>query len=73
MKLRKAIELYVAWRQSHGARFETSACVLRQFGRTFPEQTDCDGVTRGETCRFLAGRGPLTRARANRYGALAGF
>ena len=73
MKLRKAIELYVAWRQSHGAHFETSACVLRQFGRTFPEQTGCDGVTRGETCRFLAGSGPLTRARANRYGALAGF
>lgn len=73
MKLRQAIEQYVAWRQSHGASFATSACVLRQFGRTLPEQTRCDGVTQNEACRFLAGSGPLTRSRANRYGVLAGF
>ena len=39
----------------------------------FPDGTCCDGVNENDVLRFLAGNGPLTRSRANRYGALAGF
>src|SRR6201986_1654015 len=33
----------------------------------------CDAVTEREVRRFLDGTGPLTRWRAGKYGALAGF
>lgn len=73
MILRDAIDNYVAWRRAHGARFITSARVLYQFCKWFPDNTYCDAVTGREVCRFLAGNGPLTRSRANKYGALTGF
>ena len=31
MKLREAIDRYVAWQRSHGAKFESSAFVLNLF------------------------------------------
>ena len=73
MTLRDAMESYIAWRRSHGARFTTSARILSRFCRGFPGGTGCDGVHESDVRRFLAGTGPLTRTRANRYGALAGF
>lgn len=73
MNLCKAIDQYVAWRRAHGARFGTSAWTLHQFCKNFPELTCCDAVTVKEVRRFLVGTGPLTRTRANKYGALAGF
>ena len=73
MILRDAIDHYVAWRRAHGARFITSARALYQFCKSVPEQVCCDAVTEMEVRRFLAGSGPLTRWRANKYGALAGF
>ena len=73
MILRDAIDHYVAWRRAHGARFITSARALYQFCKSVPEQVRCDAVTEMEVRRFLAGSGPLTRWRANKYGALAGF
>ncbi|RWM06671.1 MAG: integrase [Mesorhizobium sp.] len=73
MILRDAVDHYVAWRRAHGARFITSARTLYQFCRSFPEHACCDAVTESEVRRFLAGTGPLTRWRANKYGALAGF
>ena len=73
MRLRAAIELYVAWRRAHGARFITSARALYLFSKGFPEWICCDAVAEGDVRRFLAGDGPLTRWRANKYGALAGF
>jgi site-specific recombinase XerD len=73
MILRDAIDHYVAWRRAHGARFITSAGALYQFCRSVPEQACCDAVTESEVRLFLAGTGPLTRWRAGKYGALAGF
>lgn len=73
MILRDAIDRYVAWRRAHGARFITSARTLYQFSKGFPECICCDAVTEDDIRRFLAGAGPLTRWRANKYGALAGF
>ncbi|MER9307162.1 tyrosine-type recombinase/integrase [Mesorhizobium sp. M0496] len=73
MILRDAIDHYVAWRRAHGARFITSASTLYQFCKSVPEHVCCDAVPESEVRRFLAGTGPLTRWRANKYGALAGF
>lgn len=73
MILRDAIDHYVAWRRAHGARFLTSANTLYQFCKSVPEHLRCDAVTESEVRRFLAGTGPLTRWRANKYAALAGF
>ena len=73
MILRDAIDHYVAWRRAHGARFITSARALYQFRKGVPEHVCCDAVTEREVRRFLDGTGPLTRWRAGKYGALAGF
>lgn len=73
MILREVIERYVGWQRSHGARFETSAIVLRKFCKGLPAQATCDSVTESDVRAFLGGGAPLTRTRANRYGALAGF
>ena len=73
MILRDAIDHYVAWRRAHGARFVTSARALYQFCKGVPDQVSCDAVTETEVRRFLDGTGPLTRWRAGKYGALAGF
>ncbi len=73
MTLRKAIDRYVAWQRSHGAKFNTSAHMLSLFLKYLDEGIDCDAVTRSQVCTFLAGKGPLTRYRENKYGALAGF
>jgi integrase len=73
MILRDAIDHYVVWRRAHGARFLTSARTLYQFCKVVPEQVNCDAVAESEVRQFLAGTGPLTRWRAGKYGALAGF
>jgi site-specific recombinase XerD len=73
MILRDAIDHYVDWRRAHGARFVTSASTLYLFCKSVPEHQPCDAVTESEVRRFLAGTGPLTRWRANKYAALAGF
>ena len=73
MILRDAIDDYVAWRRAHGARFLTPARVLYRFCKRVPDHLYCDAVTERDVRQFLAGNGPLTRYRANKYGALAGF
>jgi len=73
MILRDAIDEYVAWRRAHGARFLTSAHVLYRFCKRVPDHLCCDAVTERDVRQFLADNGPLTRYRANKYGALAGF
>ena len=72
MILRDAIDAYVAWRQAHGARFISSAQVLRYFCKHVGENIGCDAVGEADVLSFLAGNGRLTRYRANKYGALAG-
>jgi site-specific recombinase XerD len=73
MILHDAIDHYVAWRRAHGARFITSAGALYQFCKGVPEHVCCDAVRESEVRRFLDGTGTLTRWRAGKYGALAGF
>ena len=73
MTLLEAIDAYIDWRRAHGAKFITSALFLRQFCTHVGGDTDCDAVREADILGFLAGNGPLTKSRANRYGALAGF
>ena len=73
MILRDAINDYIAWRQAHGAKFDTSTCLLHQFCEHAGGNIGCDAVAEADVLGFLAGKGSLTRYRANKYGALAGF
>ena len=73
MILRDAIDDYVAWRRAHGAKFVSSARVLHCFDRHVGGNIGCDAVPDADALSFLVGKGPLTRYRANKYGALAGF
>ena len=73
MTLLNAVDVYIDWRRAHGARFITSARVLHQFCAHVGGDRDCDAVRKAEVLGFLAGNRGLTRTRANRYGALAGF
>ena len=73
MTLREAIEQYILWRQAHGAKFTTGANLLRQFLGHADGDADCDAVSTAQVLAFLAGGGPLTRHRENKYYALAGF
>jgi integrase len=73
MMLREAIEQYILWRQAHGAKFTCEAGVLRRFLGYADGHAACDAATTGQVLAFLAGKGPLTRYRENKYCALAGF
>ena len=73
MTLQEAMDRYIEWQRSHGAKFETSADTLRLFAKGIDRNIGCDAVTRSQVLAFLAGNGPLTRYRENKYCALAGF
>ncbi|CCE02659.1 tyrosine-type recombinase/integrase [Bradyrhizobium sp. STM 3809] len=73
MTLREAIEQYIVWRRAHGAKFTTAANLLQQFLRYADGDAACNAVTLAQVLAFLAGKGPLTRHRENKYYALAGF
>jgi site-specific recombinase XerD len=73
MMLREAIAQYIFWRQAHGAKFTTGANLLRHFLDHADGDAACDAVTTGQVLAFLAGKGPLTRQRENKYHALSGF
>ena len=73
MTLRDAIEQYILWRRAHGAKFTTGANILRRFLGYADGDAACDAVTTTQVLAFLAGKGPLTRHRENKYYALAGF
>ncbi|MYF30280.1 MAG: tyrosine-type recombinase/integrase [Gammaproteobacteria bacterium] len=71
--LQEAINHYIAWQRLHGVKFVSGAYLLNSFCRCFAPDVACDEVTTDQVIGFLAGSGPLTRSRATRYGALAGF
>lgn len=73
MMLRDAIGQYILWRQAHGAKFTTGANLLRHFLGYADGDVTCDAVSTTQVLAFLAGKGPLTRHRENKYYALAGF
>ena len=67
MTLREAIEQYVLWRKAHGAKFTSGANLLRQLLRHADGDAECDAVSTAQVLAFLAGAGPLTRHRENKY------
>jgi integrase len=73
MTLREAVEQYILWRQAHGAKFTSSGGILCRFLKYADGHVGCDAVTAAQVLAFLAGSGPLTRRRENKYYALAGF
>ena len=73
MTLRDAVDRYIEWQRTHGAQFATCGHVLHGFCKCVGQDTRCDAVAEADVLAFLAGQGPLTRYRANKYGALAGF
>ena len=73
MNLQGAMDKYIEWQRSHGAKFETSADTLLRFAKGIDGEVDCDAVTRTQVLDYLAGNGPMTRYRENKYCALAGF
>ncbi len=73
MMLRDVVEQYVTWRQAHGAKFKTGGRLLRLFLKNVDGRADCDAISQAQILAFLAGRGPLTRHRENKYCTLNGF
>jgi site-specific recombinase XerD len=73
MILREAIERYILWRQTHGAKFTTGANLLRRFLGHANGDAACDTVTTAQVLAYLTGASTPTRHRENSYYALAGF
>ena len=73
MKIRDAIGQYIAWRQAHGTQFKSGSVLLHCFLKGIDTEIRCDAVTEAQVRAFLRGKGALTRYRANKYAALAGF
>ena len=73
MNARDAIEQYILWRRSLGAKLVTQSAVLRHFLKCVDGGVGCDDVTPEQVRAFIAGAGPLTRTRAGKYSALAAF
>lgn len=71
--LRQAVDRYIEWQRDHGAKFQSSGCALRHFSKTMGNGIHSDAVSNDAVLDYLAGKGPLTRSRANRYGTLNGF
>ena len=73
MTLQDAINHYIAWRQAHGAKYKSGSTILHLFLKSVDGETNCNAVTTEQVLGFLAGKGPLTRYRENKHGALTGF
>lgn len=73
MKLGEAVQQYIEWRRSYGAKFGGQAVLLNIFLKSIDEETGCDDVTNEQVCAFLKGNRTLTRYRSSKYSALAGF
>lgn len=73
MTLREAVDKYVAWRKSHGAKFRAGESILRLLLNCVGGEVSCDFVTTEQIRTFLAGDRPLTRYRYNKYVVLEGF
>ena len=58
MILRDAVNDYIAWRQAHGAKFDTGAYLLHRFLKHVGGSVGCDAVSQADVLDFLAGKGP---------------
>ncbi|MCY4535979.1 MAG: tyrosine-type recombinase/integrase [Bryobacterales bacterium] len=73
MTVRDAIERYVAWKRSSGARFQAGANALNHYACVVGSETDLDAVGEHEAAAFLTGSGPLTPTRSVKRSVLDGF
>src|SRR5947209_6478619 len=73
MKLQPLIEQYVVFRQVLGARFRSTAKILRAFGRDLGPETEVGAVTATQIAAFLTGAGATPGAYRCKYCALLGL
>jgi site-specific recombinase XerD len=73
MNLQLLIEQYVAYRGALGERCQSTASMLRAFGRAIGPYADVGDVRAEQVSAFLAGAGPVTRAWHSKHSALLGF
>ena len=73
MTLRDAINQYIAWRQAHGVKYKSGSGHPALFLKSVGGETSYNAATTAQVLAFLVGKGPLTRHRENKHGALAGF
>lgn len=73
MKLRQAIDLYVAFRKSAGADFRSSERVLATFCRSVAKEANVADVDEEQVAVFLRGKGTFTRYWHRKHSALLGF
>lgn len=73
MKLRQLVEQYVAFKQSLGADFRTSAYALKAFSKALGDELDVQDVQPQQVNAFLVGTGPITSHWHRKHSALVGF
>lgn len=74
MKLIKAINQYISWRQSHGAVFAGETKILYRFSNMVGAELECGArISPQQVEVFLNGCTKPTRSYRNRYAALTGF
>jgi integrase/recombinase XerD len=73
MNLQQLIEHYVAFRRALGERCQSTASMLRAFGRAIGPDADIRDVRAEQVSVFLAGSGPITRTWHCKHSALLGF
>jgi integrase/recombinase XerD len=73
MKLQPLIEQYLAFRQMLGARFRSTAEILRSFSRALGPETEVGAVTSTQIEAFLIGAGATPGAYRCKYCALLGL
>ena len=67
MTLGDAVDDYIAWRRTHGAKFHSSGRLLHRFCEHVGRNISCRAVCEADALGFLAGKGPLTSYRAVKY------
>ena len=73
MKLRRAVEQYIALKRSLGFRFRIQSYVLRSFSRALGKASTVGRVRPGAARAYLDGHGPLTETWVQKWGILRGF
>jgi len=73
VKLREAIELYVAFRKSAGADFRSSEHLLATFCRSVTKEANVEDVDEEHVAVFLRGKGNFTGYWHRKHSALLGF
>ena len=73
MRLREAVDQYIAGRRAQGARFPSQAYALHRYCRSVGDAVDCDEVRSDRVSAFLAGGARASSNRVFLHCTLAGF